>query len=115
MGVNGIDVFAKFGSWGGVDFLNALEATTLDEGLLGFGVLGKHLRELGSDVGEDVVGGANKQRFQRGEMSAHLDDVLQSLLGLVLQVRGTLVLLHHVDGKEAGGDVGLSQVLGVVG
>ena len=115
MRVNCVDVFAELAAWGGVDFLNALEATTLDEGLLGLGVLGKNLGELGGDVGEDIVGGKDEKRFERGQVSAHLDDVLESLLGLVLKVGGALTLLHHVHGEETSGHVSLSQVFGVVG
>jgi len=54
--VNGVDVLAKLAAWGGIDLLNTLEATTLDESLLCFGVLRQHLGKLGSDVSEDIVG-----------------------------------------------------------
>lgn len=115
MRVNCVDVFAELGAWGGVDFLDALEATTLDESLLGLGVLGKNLGELSSDVGENIVGGKDEKRFERGQVSAHLDDVLKSLLGLVLKVGRALTLLHHVHGEETCGHISLSQVFGVVG
>jgi len=46
-------------------------------------------------------------------VSAHLDDILEGLLRLVLEVlRG---LLEHVDSKEAGRNVSLSEVFGVLG
>mmetsp|Transcript_9509 Transcript_9509/g.11726 ORF Transcript_9509/g.11726 Transcript_9509/m.11726 type:complete len:276 (-) Transcript_9509:538-1365(-) len=48
-------------------------------------------------------------------MGAHLDNVLESLLGFVLEVSGALTFLHHEDGEETGGHVSLSQVLGVLG
>ena len=51
MRVDSIDVLAELAAWSSVDLLDALEATTLDEGLLGFGVLWENLGELGSDVG----------------------------------------------------------------
>jgi hypothetical protein len=46
-------------------------------------------------------------------VSAHLDDVLEGLLGLVLKVLAGL--LEHVHGEEAGGNVSLSQELAVLG
>ena len=80
MRVDGIDVLAKLTSWGSIDFLDALETSTLDESFLGFGVLGKNLSELGSNVGKDIVRGENKEGFKRGQVSAHLDDILEGLL-----------------------------------
>ena len=114
MRVDCIDILAKFAAWGGIDFLNTLEATTLDECLLCFGVLGKDLGELGSDIGEDVVGGEDEEWFEGGQVGAHLDDILEGLLGFIFQVGGALTLLHHVDGEETSWHVSLSQVLSVV-
>ena len=114
MRINGIDVLAELAAWSSLDLLNSLETTTLDEGLLGLGVLRKDLGELGGDVGEDIVGGKDEKGLQGGKVGAHLDDILEGLLGFVLEVGGALSLLHHVDGEETGGDVGLSQVLGVI-
>ena len=115
MRVDSVDVLAELGAGGGIDLLNTLEATRLDEGLLGLGVLGKNLGELGSNVGEDVVGGEDEEGFEGRKVSAHLDDILEGLLGFVLKVGGALAFLHHVDGEESGGDVSLGEVLGVVG
>ena len=113
--VDGIDVLAKLGTWGSVDLLNALEASGLDESLLLLGVLGKNLSKLSGDVLEDVVGGEDEEGLKRGKVGAHLDDVLEGLLGLVLEVGGALTFLHHEDSEEASGDISLSQVLGVLG
>jgi len=113
--VDGIDVLAKLGTWGSVDLLNALEASGLDESLLLLGVLGKNLSKLSGDVLEDVVGGEDEEGLERGKVGAHLDDVLEGLLGLVLEVGGALTFLHHEDSEEASGDISLSQVLGVLG
>ena len=114
MRVDGIDVLAELGAWRCVDLLNALEAAGLDESLLLLGVLGEHLRKLCGDVLEDVVGGKDEEGLKRRKVSAHLDDVLEGLLRFVLQVGGALALLHHEDGKKTCGDVGLSEVLGVL-
>jgi len=113
--VDGVDVLAELGAGGGVDLLNALETSTLDESFLGLGVLGKNLGELGGNISQDVVRGEDQEGFKRGKVSAHLDDVLQGLLRLVLQVGGALSFLHHVDGEETGGHISLSEVLSVVG
>jgi len=108
-----INVLAKFASLFSLNFLDLLEATTLDEGALGLEVLGENLSKLGTDVGKDVVGGQLEQGLEGGHMSAHLDDILEGLLRLVLEVlRG---LLEHVDGKEAGRNVSLSEVFSVLG
>ena len=114
MRVDGIDVLAELAAWRSVDLLNTLEATGLDESLLLLGVLGKNLGELSSDVLKDVVGGKDEEGLERRKVSAHLDDVLESLLGLVLEVSGALALLHHEDGKKTSGDVSLCEVLGVL-
>jgi len=94
-----VDVFAEFGARLSLNFLDLLEATALDEGALGLEVLGKDLGELSAHVGEDVVGGELEEGFEGGHVGAHLDDVLEGLLGLVLEVLGRL--LEHVDGEEA--------------
>ena len=80
MGVDRVDVLAELAAWRGVDLLDALETTALNKCLLCFGVLGKHLRELGGNVGEDVIGGEDEERFEGGQMGAHLDDILEGLL-----------------------------------
>ena len=54
---------------------------------------------MGADVGEYVVGGELEEGLESGEMGAHLDDVLEGLLGLVLEVLGAL--RDHVDGQES--------------
>lgn len=50
-----VDVLLKLAALLGLNFLNLLEATALDEGSLGFEVGGKHLGELSADIGKDVV------------------------------------------------------------
>ena len=114
MRVDGIDVLAELAAGRSVDLLNTLESTGLDESLLLLGVLGKNLSELSSDVLKDVVGGKDEEGLERRKVSAHLDDVLESLLRLVLEVSRALALLHHEDGKETSGDVSLCEVLGVL-
>ena len=47
-------------------------------------------------------------------MGAHLDDVLEGLLGFVLEVGGALAFLHHVDSEETGWNISLSQIFRVV-
>ena len=115
MRVDGVDVLAELAAWCSVDLLDALETTALNKCLLCFRVLGEHLGKLGSNVGEDVIGGEDEEGFERGKMCAHLDDILEGLLRFVFEVGRALTLLHHVDGEEAGGDVSLGEVLGVIG
>ena len=114
MGVNRVDILAELAAWGSIDLLNALETTALNKCLLCFRVLGEHLGELRGDVGEDVIGGEDEQGFEGGKVRAHLDNILEGLLRFVFQVGRALSLLHHVDGQEAGGHVGLGQILSVV-
>ena len=113
MRVDLIDVFAELGTRLSLNFLDLLETTTLDESALGLEVLGKDLGELSAHVGEDVVGSELEEGFEGGNVGAHLDDVLEGLLGLVLEVLGRL--LEHVHGEETGRNVSLSEVLGVLG
>ena len=80
MRVDCVDVLAQLGAWSGLDLLDLLEATALDESLLCLRVLRKNLGELSSDVGENIVGGDTEEWFQRRQMSAHLDDILKGLL-----------------------------------
>jgi len=108
-----IDVFTEFASRLSLNLLDLLEAAGLHEGALGLEVLGKDLGELGAHVGEDVVGGELEEGFEGGNVRAHLDDVLEGFLGLVLEVLGGL--LEHVHGEETGGNVSLGEVLGVLG
>jgi len=111
--VNFVDVLAELASLLGLDFLNFLEATTLDEGALGLQVLGKNLGELSADVGENIVRSKLEKRLEGGDVSAHLDNVFEGLLGLIFQVLGGF--LEHVDSKESGWHISLSKVLGVLG
>ena len=113
MGVDLVDVFSEFAAGLGGDFLDLLESTGLNESSLGLEVEGEDLSELGADVGEDVVGGELEEGLEGGDVGAHLDDVLESLLGLILKVLGALG--KHVDGKESGGNISLSEELGVLG
>ena len=52
-----VNVLTEFASGLSLNFLNLLEATTLDKGTFSLEVLGKDLGKLSADVGEDVVGG----------------------------------------------------------
>jgi hypothetical protein len=108
-----VDVLAQLGARLGLDLLDLLEAAGLHEGALGLELGGEDLGELGANVGEDVVGGELEEGFQGGHVGAHLDDVLESLLRLVLQVLGGVG--KHVHGEETGGHVSLSQELAVFG
>merc|ERR1712127_300785 len=108
-----VDVLSELGAGLGLDLLDLLEAAGLHEGTLGFELGGKHFRELGAHVGEDVVGGELEEGFQSGHVGAHLDDVLEGLLRLVLQVLGGVG--KHVHGEETGGHISLSQELAVFG
>jgi len=75
-----VDVFAKLAARLCLEVLNLLETATLDEGALCLEVLGKDLGKLGTDVGQDVVGGASQEGFESGYVRAHLDNVFQGLL-----------------------------------
>ena len=86
--VNFVNVLAEFASWLGLDLLNFLEATTLHESTLGLQVLGEDLSELSTDVGENIVRSKLEERFEGRDVSAHLDNVFECLLGFVLQVLG---------------------------
>jgi hypothetical protein len=88
MRVNFVNVLAEFASLFGLDFLNFLEATTLHESAFGFQVLGEDLSELSADVGENIVRSKLEERFEGRDVSAHLDNVFECLLGFVLQVLG---------------------------
>ncbi|MFN9952414.1 MAG: hypothetical protein ACK55I_04880, partial [bacterium] len=112
MRVDLINVFSELAAWLSLDLLALLEASALDKGSLCLEVGGKHLGKLSADVGEDVVGSKLKERLKSWEVSAHLDDVLEGLLSLVLEVLRALG--QHVDCQEARGHVGLRQELGVV-
>jgi hypothetical protein len=108
-----VNVFSEFGAGASFNFLDLGEPTALHEGLLGFEVLGKHLRELATDELQDVVGGQLEERLQRGQVGAHLDDVLQGFLCLLLQIARTL--REHVDSQESGGYISFSEELGMIG
>lgn len=112
MRVDLVDVLLELAAWLGLYLLDFLEATGLNEGSLGLGVLWEHLGELTGDVGQDVVWGKLEEWFESWQVSAHLDDVLQGLLGLILEILGAF--WEHVDGQKSGWDVGFSQELGVV-
>ena len=109
-----LNVLAELGASWGIDSLDLLEATTLDECSLGLQVLWENLGELGAHIGEDVVWSQLEEWLEGWNVGAHLDDVLEGLLGLVLEVGGGLSLLHHVHGQEMGWHISLSQELGVV-
>jgi hypothetical protein len=108
-----INVLAELGAGFGLDLLDLLETTGLDESALSFELGGEDLGELSANVGQDVVGGQLEEGFKGGDVSAHLDDVLECLLGFVLEVLGGV--LEHVDGEETGGDVSLSEEFAVLG
>ena len=95
-----------------MDFLNLLEATALDEGALGFEVGGKDFSELGANIGENVVGSQLEERLEGRKVCAHLNDVLKSLLGLILEI--LRALRKHVNSKKSGWDVSLSKEFGVI-
>jgi hypothetical protein len=111
--VNLINVFAELASRFGLDFLDLLETTGLHKCALSFELEGKDLSELSANVGQDVVGSQLEEGLKSGNVGAHLDNVLKSLLRLILEVLAGL--LEHVDGEETGGNISLSEVLGVVG
>jgi len=108
-----IDVLTELAAGLSLDLLDLLEATRLNEGTLSLKLGREHLSELGADVGEDVVGGKLEEGLKSGHVGAHLDDVLKSLLGLILKVLGGI--LEHVNSEETSGDISLSQELAVFG
>lgn len=107
-----VDVFAEFAAWFGLDLLAFLEATALNESALGLEVGWEYLCELSANVCEDIVGSELKEGLKSRQVGAHLDDVLKSLLGLVLKILGALG--KHVDSEESGGNVSLSEEFGVI-
>lgn len=108
-----VDVFSELAAGLGLDLLDLLETAGLNEGTLGLEVGGEDLGELGAHVGEDVVGGELEEGLKGGKVGAHLDDVLKGFLCLILKVLGAFG--KHVDGKEAGRNVSLSEELSVIG
>ena len=112
MRVDLLDVLAQLASLFGLDLLYLLEAARLHEGSLVFHVRRQNLGKLGTDVCKDVVWSQVKEWLEGREMGAHLDDVLERLLGLVLQILRTL--WKHVNGKESSGHISLSKSLGMV-
>jgi hypothetical protein len=92
-----INVFAEFASALSLNLLDFLETATLDESAFGLQVLREDFCKLRTDVGEDVVRGELKEGFKGRHVRAHLDDVLEGFLGLVLKVFARL--LKHVDGE----------------
>ena len=99
MRVDLINVLAEFAALLSLDFLYLLEAAGLHECTLGLDVRWENLSELSTDVCKDVVWCKIKEWLESREMSAHLDDVLKRLLGLILEV--LRALWKHVDGKES--------------
>ena len=97
--VDFVDVLAEFASGFGLNLLALLETSGLNEGSLGFEVCGKNLCELSANVGKDVVGGELKEGLKGGQVSAHLDDVLKSFLGLIFKILGAL--RKHVNSEES--------------
>jgi len=82
--INLVDVLAKLAAGLSLDLLDLLEATRLDEGALSLELSGENLSELGADVSKNIVRGELQEGLKSGDMGTHLDNVLQSLLGLVL-------------------------------
>ena len=75
-----VDVLAKLAARLSLDLLDLLEATRLHKGALSLELSRENLSELGTDVGEDIVGGELKEGFKSRDVGAHLDNVLESLL-----------------------------------
>lgn len=113
MRVDLVNVLAEFAAGLSLDLLDLLEATGLNESTLSLKLGGENLSKLSADVGEDIVGGKLEEGFKSGDVSAHLDDVLEGLLGLVLKILGGV--LEHVNSEETSGDISLSQELAVFG
>ena len=111
--VDFVNVFSELAAWLALDLLDLLESTALDEGALGLKVGRKDFSELSANIGENVVRSKLKEGLKGGKVSAHLDDVLKSLLCLVLKILGALG--KHVDGEESGGNISLSKEFGMIG
>ena len=99
MRVDLVDVLSELGAWLSLYLLDLLETTRLNEGSLGFDVGWENLGKLGSYIGQDVVRGELQEWLKGWEMSAHLDNVLERFLGLVLKI--LRALWKHIDGKES--------------
>lgn len=86
LAVDLVDVLAELAAGLGLDLLDLLETTALHEGALRFEVGRKDFGELSADVGENVVGSQLQEGLKRGQVSAHLDNVLKGLFGLILKI-----------------------------
>jgi len=107
-----INALLKLAAWLSLDLLNLLETTGLNECSLGIKVGGENFGELGANVSKNVVGGKLKKRLKGGHVSAHLDNVFEGLLGLILKVLGAA--FKHVDSEQVSGYISLGKSLGVI-
>ena len=99
MGVDFLNVLSELAAWFGLNLLNLLETTGLNEGSLCLWLSWEDLGELGSYIGKDIIWSKLEEWFKSWQMGAHLDDVLEGFLGLVLEI--LRALWEHVDGEES--------------
>ena len=107
-----INVLSEFASWLCLYLLDLLESTGLHKGSLGLQVLRKDLGELSTNIGQDVVWSQLKEWLKGWQVGAHLDDVLEGLLGFILEILGAL--WEHVDGEESRWNVSFGEEFGVI-
>ena len=99
MGVDFINVLSELAAGLSLNFLDFLETTALNECTLGLKILRKDFGELSTNVGKNVIGSQLEKRLKSRKVSAHLDDVLESLLSLILKILGRL--REHVDSQKS--------------
>lgn len=80
MRVDLINIFTQLAAWLSLDLLDLLESARLHERTLSLELGRKNLCELSTNVGKNVVWSELKKGFKSGNVSAHLDNVLQGLL-----------------------------------
>ena len=73
----------------------------MNESALCLEVSRKNLSELSANVGEDIVWSELKEGLKSRQVGAHLDDVLKSLLSLILKILRE-VGGHHNSADAAG-------------
>ena len=108
-----VNVLLQFVSGLGLDLLDLLEATLLDEGLLGSWIVGEGLGELVQNVVQDLSWAVFDEGLEGTEVGAHLEDAFECLLRLLLEVLGAGRIAIEVQQQTR--DVLLGQRFRMVG
>ncbi len=86
MRVNLINVLAQLAAWLSLDLLDLLETARLDESTLSLKLGRKYFGKLGTNVGKNIVWSKLKKGFESGYVSAHLNNIFESLLRLIFKI-----------------------------